>query len=68
MLVDRLLWRVIPDIKTTVGNTDFQFFPCMHLVCLPDKLLILVFHQSISAAQGLFRAVCFKTCLNKSEL
>ena len=34
MLVDRLLWRVIPDIKTTVGNTDFQFFPCMHLVCL----------------------------------
>ena len=68
MLVDRLLWRVIPDIKTTVGNTDFQFFPCMHLVCLPDKLLILVFHQDRSAGKGLLRSVFFTTCLNKSEL
>lgn len=68
MFVDRLLWCVIPDIKTTVGNTDFQFFSCLHLVCLPDKLLILVFHQGISAAKGLFRAMSFKTYLNKSKL
>ncbi len=66
--MDSLLRCVIPDIKTTVGDTDFQFFSCMYLVRLPYELLILVFHQGVSAAQRLLRAVSFQPGLNKSQL